>query len=375
MPTRKPDDDLIGKFTAARAALCSALVERDDEVELCLTALVAREHVLLVGPPGLAKSALLDGLLACAAGTKFSVLLTKFTAPEEVFGPVSLSALKADKYLRVTTGKLPEAEFAFVDEVWKASSAILNTLLKVLNERVYDPGDGAARPVPLRLCVAASNEWPDPESGKELAAVFDRLLFRKSVSPVRSRAARSRLLWETRPTPKVEHPLTAADLDAAHREAASLPWTPEAKEALETVLKELAKEGVRPGDRRQVKTVGAVRAFAWLAGAAAVRPEHLEVAQHTLWDSPEEQPRKVQQVIAKVANPSGMRVAQLLVEADEVASGTDPRSLSDDAKAAAKLGEIEKQLGILAGDARAEKARQHVRDQLKRLKLASLDSI
>jgi MoxR-like ATPase len=139
-------DDLAWKFAAARAALCSALVERDDEVELCLTALVAREHVLLVGPPGLAKSALLDGLLACATGTKFSVLLTKFTAPEEVFGPVSLAALKADKYLRVTIGKLPEAEFAFVDEVWKASSAILNTLLRVLNERVYDPGDGAARP-------------------------------------------------------------------------------------------------------------------------------------------------------------------------------------------------------------------------------------
>src|SRR5207302_9895482 len=121
-------------------------------------------------------------------------LFTKFTVPEEVCGPVSLRALKEDRYVRVTTGKLPEAEYAFLDEVMKASSAILNTLLKILNERVYDAGDGVARTVPLRLCVAASNEWPSPDTGKELAALCDRFLFRKSVSPIRSRAGRDTLL-------------------------------------------------------------------------------------------------------------------------------------------------------------------------------------
>src|SRR5207253_4395607 len=138
---------------------------------------------------------LLDAVLALTGGAKFSVLLTKFSVPEEVVGPVSLAALKCDKYVRVTTGKLPEAEYAFLDEVFKASSAILNTLLKVLNERVFDAGDGVARPVPLRLCVAASNEWPDPESGKELAALFDRFLLRKAVRPIQSQAGRQRLLW------------------------------------------------------------------------------------------------------------------------------------------------------------------------------------
>ena len=150
---------LHAKFATARKVLSSALIERDDEIDLALTALLAGEHLLLVGPPGCAKSLLLDSLLAWTGGTKFSVLLTKFTTPEEVCGPVSLSALKADRYVRVTTGKLPEAEFAFLDEVFKASSAILNTLLKILNERLYDAGDGAAKPVSLRLCVAASNEW------------------------------------------------------------------------------------------------------------------------------------------------------------------------------------------------------------------------
>jgi MoxR-like ATPase len=288
---------------------------------------------------------------------------------------VSLTALKNDKYVRVTAGRLPEAEFVFIDEVWKASSAVLNGLLKLLNERVYDAGDGVARPVPLRLCVGASNEWPDPESGKELAAAFDRFLFRTSVQPVRSASARARLLWDVRPIPAVETPLTAADLNAAHAAAMSLPWTPSAKEALEVILKELAREGVRPGDRRQVKTVSAVRAYTWLAGAPEVRPEHLEIAQHTLWDVPEEQPRKVREVIARVASPSGMRVAQLLVEADEIVSAVNPRDLTDAAKAAAKLSEVEKQFAALDGDPRADKARRYVREQLKQLKLASLDAV
>src|SRR5207249_3112385 len=140
---------------------------------------------------------------------------------------------------------------AFVDEVFKASSAILNTLLKVLNERTYDAGDGVARPVPLKLCVAASNEWPSPETGQELAALFDRFCLRKTVAPIRSQAGRRRLLWTADHTPRLSTAVSPADLDRAHAAARALPWTGEAKEALEAVVRELAKEGVQPGDRRQ----------------------------------------------------------------------------------------------------------------------------
>jgi MoxR-like ATPase len=135
-------DPLQAKFAAARVELASSLIEREDEIDVVLTAPLAHEHVLLVGPPGCGKSLLLDSLLSWTGGTKFSLLFTKFTCPEECFGPVSLMALKEDKYLRITTGKLPEANYAFHDEILKASSAILNTLLKILNERVYDAGDG-----------------------------------------------------------------------------------------------------------------------------------------------------------------------------------------------------------------------------------------
>jgi MoxR-like ATPase len=363
------------KFATARKELSSALIERDEEVDLVLTALVANEHVLLVGPPGCGKSLLLDSVLSWTGGTKFSILLTKFTSVEEVMGPVSLTALKADKYLRVTTGKLPEADYAFCDEVFKASSAILNTLLKILNERVYDVGDGVARKVPLKLCLAASNEWASPDTGKELAALADRFLLRKAVSPIRSQAGRQKLLWTRDHAPKLSATVSPAEVEEARRQAQSLPWSGGAREEMEVVLKELAKEGVQPGDRRQFKTVGVVQAFAYLCGADEVRPEHLEVAQHCLWDTPDEQPQKVAQVIARVANPVGMRVTQLLLEVESVLAAADVRNLAEAAKAAAKLGEIDRQLSCLSGNGRLEKARSYLKDQLKKLKLASIEAV
>jgi len=363
------------KFLATRAALSSALIERDDEIDLVLTALVAQEHVLLVGPPGCAKSLLLDSLMGWTRGRRFSILLNRFTTPEEVLGPISVTGLKADVYRRVTAGKLPEADLAFLDEVFKASSAILNVLLKILNERVYEVGDGTSVKVPLKLCVAASNEWPSPESGKELGALFDRFALRRSVRPIVTAAGRQRLLWHRDHAPKLSTSVTPAEVGEAHAAATALPWSAEAKEALETILRELAREGVQPGDRRQFKAVGIAQSYAWLCGAAAVEPEHLEVLAGVLWDDPVEQPEKAAQVIARVANPTGMKVNQLLLECEQVLSAADVRNLAQAAAATAKLQEIDKQLGALKAEPRVEKARAYVREQVKRIKLASIEAL
>ena len=103
-----PDADPVqAKFAATRAELSAALIERDDEIDVVLTALIAQEHALLIGQPGTAKSLLLDAILAWTGGRKFSILLTKFSVPEEVFGPVSVIGLKEDRYARITTGRLP----------------------------------------------------------------------------------------------------------------------------------------------------------------------------------------------------------------------------------------------------------------------------
>src|SRR5438874_9321753 len=243
----RPDPDAVReKFATARAELSSALIERDQEMDLVLTALLAREHVLLVGPPGCAKSLLLEAVMRWLGGRTFNCLLTRFTTPEELFGPVSVAGLKEDRYRRVTAGKLPEADGAFLDEVFKGSSAILNTLLRLLNERVFDPGDGAPLRCPLRPCGAASNDWPGPpDHGAELQAVFDRFLLRKAVRPIASAAGRHRLLWTADHTPKFSTSVTPAELDLAHAEATALAWTPEAKDAFESILRELASEGIR----------------------------------------------------------------------------------------------------------------------------------
>lgn len=366
---------LQAKFATARREMAEALIERESEIDLTLTGLVARENVLLVGPPGCAKSLLLDSLMNWMKGRKFSILLNRFTCPEELLGPISVSGLKTDCYRRVTTGKLPEADLGFVDEVFKGSSAILNTLLKILNERTYEVGDGTVVKVPLRLAVGASNEWPSPETGKELAALFDRFCIRKSVRPILTASGRQRLLWGGSHVPKLSATVTPAEVDEAHARAMKLPWTDEARQAMEQVLRELHKEGVQPGDRRQFKAVGVARAYAWLGGSDRVEPEHLEVLQHVLWDSPEEQPEKVAHVIARIANPTGMRLNHLLLECEQVLASTDVRNLSQAASATAKLGEIERQLGTLKGDGRVERARAYVKEQVRKIKVASIEAI
>src|SRR5205807_4910483 len=145
--------------------------------------------------------------------------------------------------------------------------------------------------------------------------------------------------------------------------ALALPWSAEAREALEVVLRELAREGVQPGDRRQFKSVAAAQAFAYLCGADRVEPEHLEILASVLWDDPQEQPEKVARVIGKVANPVGMRVNGLLMECEQVLAAADVRDLAQAATAAAKLAVIDKQLGALKGDGRMDRARAYVRDQ------------
>jgi len=255
------------KFARTRQELAASLIERDDEVDVVLTALIAQEHPLLVGPPGTAKSLLLDSLARWLDGRVFTALLTRFSQMEDLFGPISLQGLKEDRYHRVTTGKLPEAELVYLDEIYKASSAILNTLLRILNERVFDAGEGKLMPVPLKICIASSNEWPHHfEGGKELAAVHDRFLLRKSVRPIATASGRQRLLWQRDHTPKLSTSITPAELDQARQEAQHLPWTDEAREALQSILRELQREGIQPGDRRQFKSVLAFQAFAYLCG-------------------------------------------------------------------------------------------------------------
>jgi len=361
------------KFAAVRRELGESLIERGEEIDLLLTALIAGEHLLLVGPPGCGKSLLIDSLMRWTHGSKFSCLLNRFSMPEELLGMFSLSELKIDKFVRVTTNKLPESQYVFLDEIFRASPAILNILLKILSERVFDKGDGVARRVPLEICLGAANDWPSGDEGKSLGALVDRFMLRKSVAPISSMAGRQKLLWANKP-PEFSTNLSAHELIAARLDAQGLSWSKEAKQALESILDELARQGVRPSDRRQYKSVSIVQAYAWLNGAEEVQPEHLEILQHVLW-SDHEEATKVRSVIMQIAAPVGMKVSGLIGETEQILSSVNTKDLGATATAASKLSEIQKSLKAMKESPKAIAALAYLKEKITELRLKSLDSI
>ena len=361
------------KFLTVRRELGESLIERSEEIDLLLTALIAGEHLLLVGPPGCGKSLLIDSLMRWTHGSKFSCLLNRFSMPEELLGMYSLSELKLDKFVRITTNKLPESQYVFLDEIFRASPAILNVLLKLLNEKTFDKGDGVARRVPLEICLGAANDWPSGDDAKSLGALVDRFMLRKSVAPISSMAGRQKLLWDNKP-PEFSTSLSAHELIAARLDTQGLVWSKEAKQALESILNELARQGVKPSDRRQFKSVGIMQAYAWLNGAEEVQPEHLEVLTHVLWVDHEEA-AKVRAVIMQVAAPIGMKVSGLIGETEQILSSVNTKDLGATATAASKLAEIQKSLKAMKEHPKALAAIAYVKEQITQLRLKSLDSI
>jgi MoxR-like ATPase len=360
------------KFAATRQELRGSLIERDDEIDLALTALVCQEHLLLVGPPGTAKSLLADKLVRWLNGKKFSVQVNKFTDPAELFGPISLTGLKTDRYSRVTRDYLPEADIAFIDEIFKSSSAVLNSLLSVLNERKFK-NDGVHIDCPLKLCIAASNEWPGDQN-KELGALFDRFLFRKSVRPIASEKSLRKLLWTDDLDVKLSTSITSDEIHAATGEAASISFSTDCQDAYHTILRTLKKEGIVVGDRRLKKSISACRASAWLDGADEVSAEHLEVLSHLLWEEPIEQPKKVAEIVGSVANPNALKVNSLLIEAEQLIGNFNCSDIGKATAATKKLGAIAKELGTITGP-KASQASTYVKDEIKRLRLLSLESV
>lgn len=257
--------DTAREVRAALAAACQGLVEREVLVDLIALSAVAGEHLLVIGPPGTAKSEAVRRAARATGGRMFEYLLGRFTEPSEIFGPIDLRKLREGSVETETRGMLPEAEFAFLDEVFQGSTAILNTLLGILNERTFRRGHTDLA-VPLRVCVGASNALPDDES---LAAFADRFLVRVFVEPVPGPRLEELLQggWELRGrqagvTVSVGH----LDRLAAAARAADLSGV---RPGLAHAVRKLRAAGIDLTDRRAVRVQSLVAAAAALAGRGA----------------------------------------------------------------------------------------------------------
>jgi MoxR-like ATPase len=240
------------------------LIERDALVELIALAAVAGEHLLVIGPPGTAKSEAVRRVARGLEASYFEYLLGRFTEPSEIFGPVDLRKLREGSVETETRGMLPEAQIAFLDEVFLGSTAILNTLLALLNERIFRRGHTSVR-CPLRVCVGASNALPE---GEALAAFADRFLLRIFVEPVPDTLLED--LLEGGWTEGQHKPRKARieDLDALAQAARAADLAP-ARGALAQSIRTLRKAGVMLSDRRVVKVQRLIAAAAVLDGRAA----------------------------------------------------------------------------------------------------------
>jgi len=296
-----------------RADLMAQFPERTNIIDGTLAAILAGEHVLLIGPPGTAKSALVRAIAQAFGGSYFERLLTKFSTPEEIFGPISLKALEQDRFARVTAGKLPEAEFAFIDEIFKSNSAVLNSLLSVVNERVFH-NDGAPVSCPLVTLIGASNELPE---GKELEALFDRFLLRFDVGYLLVASNLRGVL--VGPEPTVATKLTMDDLRRAQADVAAVKITDETIDALLSIRDACRGDGIVASDRRWKKSLKLVKSSAWLAGENRTCPEDLAILTDSMWREPKER-AKVARIVGTLSDPASMQSVEILDAAREIAT-------------------------------------------------------
>lgn len=281
--------------------LQQGIYEKDTETALALLAALAGESILLLGPPGVAKSMVARRLKEAFKGAKsFEYLMSRFSTPDEIFGPISIARLKEDdKYERAITGYLPTADVVFLDEIWKAGPAIQNTLLTVMNEKLFRNGDKELK-LPLKLLIAASNELP--AKGEGLEALWDRFVIRVVCRCIQNETTFRHMLCddehESAPTPPpTAQPITNREFSAWQKEAKKVRLNSDLLEAITYVrlhLQRVEVEGtelprsIYISDRRWKHIAALLRTSAYVQERNEATVVDLLPMYHCLWNEPEE---------------------------------------------------------------------------------------
>lgn len=313
--------------------LCSGMVEREETVAVALLAALCGQNVFLYGPPGTAKS-LISRRIACAflKPVYFECLMNRFSTPEEVFGPVSIKALKEDRYIRQTDAYLPKADIAFLDEIWKSSPAILNTLLTLINERIFKNG-GVVEKVPLRALLAASNETPDANQGLE--ALFDRFLVRLTVAPVHEIRHFEQILSSKPSSPEVNVPedlrVGQEEWGAWIEQIHTISLSAETLLIIHMIREQLAEQyqtlGVYVSDRRWQRAAMLMKAAAFFNGRAATNHSDALLLQHCLWTQKENH-QVLADMVANAVKAAGIDSGVSLADIDRTKNALE-REIND----------------------------------------------
>lgn len=342
-----------------RAAMRSRLVEREEEIEIFLLALVAKTHAFLYGEKGIAKSYLIETGMSLIDGLDqdvdyFHLLFSKFTTHEQVFGPLMLSMLKEDRLVHQPYGYLPMAKLVFGDEFWKANSAIQNDCLWATNERKWR-NDGKVLDVNLWSMFIASNEVPREQ---ELQAIYDRFPLRRTVLDIVEPGAFIDVmkLGPNKLTPLVQW----HEIEQAHAEAEKVFVPGDVLEALSKIRMDLRDMGINPSTRRFKMGLDIVRAKAWLDGETEADIHHLRTLVNVLWEEPG-QFNDVDKLLGNLANPIDKEIVDVLRDLGKVSSEVDEliRSSSDV--------DLKNRMGLQHFDT-AEKAMKELTEIDKRLK-------
>lgn len=302
--------EIIEKLKNILQHLKEQFVGKDDIIDLMGICLAGRENLFLLGPPGTAKSAMVKELSKLLNGKTFEYLLTRFTEPNELFGPFDIRKLREGDLVTNTEGMLPEANLIFLDELLNANSAILNSLLMVLNEKVFRRGR-ENRPLPVIMIVGASNHLPEDEA---LSALFDRFLIRVRCDYVDPALLNNVLNagWKLEQKPMQDKPEISADDIFAIQAMIGNVNLNDIRPAYINLVEMLRNAGVKVSDRRAVKLQRLIAASALLCKRTKAIPSDMWVMRY-IWDTDEQQ-----EIIAGIVNS--------VVEADKESPDQHPRA-------------------------------------------------
>ena len=292
------------KLSALLKVLNQNLYNKENSIKLILLAVLAGESAFLLGEPGSAKSLIahrisegfedLDTTKPENAGCVkyFEYLMSQFSTPDEIFGPVSLQALKNDEYKRITDNYLPKAQFAFLDEIWKASPAIQNSLLTILNEKKFQNGFESQK-VPLQGFVVASNELPAKNEGLE--AIFDRFLVRIIEEPISSDSIFFKMITSKKDTnTQIANKIDGSKLKLLQEKAEEVEFPENLFEIIRNIRQEIKnynkslkedKEAFLVSDRRWKKIVGLLKMSAFLNDRKEINLSDFEIVPYCIWST------------------------------------------------------------------------------------------